>query len=241
MIDKVERWLKYNTVPQRLLISGADGAFDLAVEMAAKLQGEPSSKLLSGISTDTLILRNEGTFKIGDADNPAKDSVRGMIQWVNQKPVGNHRLVIIEDFERTGREANHALLKVLEEPPEKAQFLFTTRNHLQLLDTILSRMTVLRLAHDFADFEIEEEVQKFLQSPDLLWKFQKIGEIDAEAKKAKDKKIILRFVDSLIVHARFFASHQQYLESLFEVQSLLNRNMNSKLVLERLALKLTQP
>ena len=240
MIDKVERWLKYETVPQRLLISGTDGAFDLALEIAAKLQGETTTRLLSGLSPDSLILRNEGTFKIGDSENPARDSVRGMIAWVNQKPVGHRRLVIIEDFERTGREANHALLKVLEEPPVKAQFLFTTRNHLQLLDTILSRMTVLRLPHNFEDFQIDEDVQKFLQSSDLLWKFQKIGEIDGEAKKAKDKKIILRFLDSLIVHARFFSTHQKFLEDLFEVQGLLSRNMNSKLVLEWLALKLTQ-
>lgn len=264
MLPKIQQWLDRDFFPQRFLLSG--GKFDTLIDIAAQLQkgdevncearqgesplGERESpggedalgyrtKILTGICPDTLVLRNEGTLKIGDKDKPDRNSVRGLIRWVVQKPVSPHRIVIIEDFDRTGRDANHALLKVLEEPPPQAIFLFSTKNHHQILDTILSRMTVLRVPHDFQDFSIDEEVKTFFQSSNLIWKFRKISDLDKEAKKQKDKKIILKFVDDLIVHARFFTQYQIYLDSLFELQKALSSNQNPKLVLERFALQIT--
>jgi len=203
------------------------------------LQGGDRTKILMGICPDTLVLRNDGTLKIGDKDKPEKTSVRGLIRWVMKKPVKAHRIVIIEDFERTGRDANHALLKILEEPPPQAVLLFSTKNHHQILDTILSRMTVVRVPHDFEDFVIDEDVKNFFQSSNLIWKFRKISDLDKESKKQKDKKIITNFVEQLIIHARFFTQYQKYLDSLFEVQKALAGNQNVKLVLERFAIGIT--
>ncbi len=238
MLLKIQKWLDSNFFPQRVLFSG--GSFEMLIDIASTLQQTDKTKILTGICADTLVLRNEGTLKIGDKDRPDKDSVRGLIKWVHQKPVKNRRIVIIEDFERTGRDANHALLKVLEEPPAQGIFLFSTKNHHKILDTILSRMTVVRIPQDFKDFIIDEDIKNFLQSSNLIWKFKKISELDNESKKQKDKKIITNFVENLIIHARFFSQYHQYLDKLFEVQKSLSSNQNTKLVLERFALKITK-
>lgn len=240
MLPKIQQWLDRDFFPQRVLLSGDKNGFQTMVNVAAKLQEEKETTILSEICPDTLILRNDGTFKIGDKDKPDKKTVRGMIRWIMQTPVKNYRIVILEDFERTGRDANHALLKILEEPPPNAIFLFTTRNHHQILDTIISRMTLLRVPHDFEDFAINEDVKNFFQSTNLIWKFRKIDTLDKDAKKQKNKKIILDFVDDLIIHARFFEQYHQYLDQLFEVQKSLSANQNTKLVLERFALQITQ-
>ncbi len=239
MLPKLQQWLDRDFFPQRVLLSGEKNGFETVVKVAAKLQDEKESTILSEICPDTLILRNEGTFKIGDKEKPEKKTVRGMINWVMQTPVKNHRIVILEDFERTGRDANHALLKVLEEPPPRAIFLFTTRNHHQILETIISRMTVVRVPHDFEDFEINEDVKNFFQSSNLIWKFRKIDNLDKAVKKQKDKKIIFNFIDDLIIHARFFEQYHQYLDQLFEIQKAIMANQNTKLVLERFVLQIT--
>ncbi len=240
MLPKIQQWLDRDYFPQRVLLSGGVKPFDELISIASALQAESPEKILSGICPDTLVLRNEGAFKIGNKDNPDKDSARGMIRWAMQTPVKNYRIVILEDFERTGREANNALLKILEEPPPRVIFLFSTQNHHQIMETILSRMTVVRVPHDFEDFSIDEVVKNFLQSPDLIGKFRTIEDLDKEAKKKKDKQVILKFVDDLIIHARFFVQYQHYLEPLFEVQASLHRNQNTRLVLERFACQITE-
>ncbi len=238
MLSKIQKWLDSEFFPQRVLFSGGD--LDSLIEIASELQETDKTKIITGICADTLVLQNDGALKIGDKDQPEKKSVRGMIKWITQTPVKKYRIIILEDFERVGREANHALLKVLEEPPPQAIFLFSTKNHHQILDTILSRMTVIRASYDFEDFMIDEDIKNFLQSSNLIWKFKKISDLDKEAKKNKDKKNIIDFIDKLIIHARFFAQYQKYLDLIFEVQSALNKNQNTKLVLERFALKITK-
>ena len=126
---KIEQWLKNNYCPQRLLLSGPNG-LAVAFEIAKRYGAVDAKMLAQNIHTDTLILRDEGTsFKIGEDQSRDPNSARGLITWVSQKPVAKHRLIILENFERASREAPQALLKILEEPPPQALFLFTTQNH----------------------------------------------------------------------------------------------------------------
>ncbi|MCK5460842.1 hypothetical protein KAI58_02565 [Candidatus Gracilibacteria bacterium] len=239
--QKIEKWISNEFFPQRVLLSGKKGLVDTAIKIAAQLQKTTVEKIHSGIATDTFLFKDDGTsVKIGNKDHPEKNSVRGIIKWISQKPVSLHRIIILENFERMSRDAPHAILKILEEPPSQAIFIFTTQNHHQMLETILSRMTVLRIGHDFEDFEIAEDVKSFFQSKNLIWKFKKIKQLDKESKKEKDKSIILNFMNDLLIHARFFEQYQKHLEILFETQKALMGNVNTKLILECLALKLTK-
>ena len=66
--------------------------------------------------------------------------VRQMQEKVYQKPiVSNKKVFIIEDSEKMTEEAQNALLKTLEEPPEYMVIILITSNENKLLNTVKSR------------------------------------------------------------------------------------------------------
>lgn len=251
MNSQINKWLASDVFPQRVLISGGSDAIEIAIETASQLQGTNREKLEKGIHLDTMIFRDKGkSFKIDWSDAAKKDdqgeyeNVRGMIKWAHQKPSeGRYRIIVLENFERVSRDAPHAMLKLIEEPPTNVVFLFTTKNHHQLLDTIISRMTVIRLPRENGDFEISEEIQSFFDSKSLIGKFQIIDALDKESKAGKNKKIdrtaFFEFLENCILHARFFEQYQKYLPILFETYQAISKNQNTRLTLERLAVKIT--
>lgn len=64
---------------------------------------------------------------------------------------GEKRVVIIENAETMTTEAQNALLKVLEEPPENCYLLLTSAKPWRLLPTIISRLQVYSLATQSQD------------------------------------------------------------------------------------------
>ena len=238
-LQKIEHWSN-NEFPRRLLLSGFGSSWELAVKIAAQMQGVEIETINAGIEADTLCLKDLGTsFKVGEDHNPDRDTARGLIEWVNQTPVKPRRIVILENIERASNTALQCLLKVLEEPPKNAQFLITTQNHHRLLPTIISRVTTLSVPHNFDEFPISAVVKHFLESDDLLSKFSEIELLRKAQKEDKAAKPIAQFVDDLLLHARFFPQYQSHLETIFKAQQSLNQNLNAKLVLERLAIELT--
>ncbi len=83
---RIERWLSAGVVPQRLLLTGNDQTWETALEIAARLQGVDQKKLKTGLHGDTLVIRDTGTFKIGEDKETDPHTVRGMIRWAHQKP-----------------------------------------------------------------------------------------------------------------------------------------------------------
>ena len=238
---QIQNWIKQGTIPQRLLLSGFGSGWNLALELASTLQDCPLTQIQEGIQGDTLCLKDDGqSFKIGNDQNPERNTARGLVEWINQKPVSPHRIVILENIERSTDTALQALLKVLEEPPGRARFILTTQNHHRLLPTIISRVTQVTIPHNFDNFDLSVEAKDFLESPDLLLKFKIIENLRAAEKEDKTHKPILTFVDHLLLHARFFPQYQTHLESIFEARQDLGRNINPKLVLEMLAIQLTK-
>lgn len=238
--SKIQKWLDKGIFPQRIMLSGTTEVFETALHIASILQGISVSEIEKGVHADTSVFRDDGmSFKIGKTDNSDDyESVRGLIKWSNQKPTAPKRIIILENIERASRDAPPALLKLIEEPPPSAVFLFTTRNHHQILDTILSRMTVVRVAPEEKDFEISDEVREFIFGKDLIAKFQKIDELIAASKEEKTgKQPILDFLQELILQARFFDEHRVHLSDIFETYQAVRGNTNQKLCLERLALK----
>ena len=105
------------------------------------------------------------------------------------KPTSPHRIIILENLERASHQAPQALLKLIEEPPPHSIFIFTTKNHHQLLDTILSRMTVIRIPHEKQDFEISDEIQNFLAGKNTIEKFQLITNKKIQRRKRQNSNI----------------------------------------------------
>jgi len=71
------------------------------------------------------------------------NQIREIIEFLKTK-APNGKVVIIDDVEKMNTEASNALLKTLEEPPEKSMIILVSSNPNKLLPTILSRVKKIR-------------------------------------------------------------------------------------------------
>ena len=84
------------------------------------------------------------------------DDIRQVIKNISIKPyMADKKVVIIPDADGITPEAQNALLKVLEEPPEYVVFMILIQNAELLLDTILSRVMKLTLA-PYTEAEVKQ-------------------------------------------------------------------------------------
>ncbi len=89
-------------------------------------------EIASGSSLDVL--------EIDAASNRGIDQVRELRDMVRYAPVGGrHKVIILDEAHMLTDEASNALLKTLEEPPEKVVFVMATTQPEDLVETIRSR------------------------------------------------------------------------------------------------------
>ena len=82
------------------------------------------------------------------------------------KPYSSHyKVYILNEAEKMTQQAQNALLKTLEEPPEYAVILLLTANVNSLLPTILSRCVVLNMK-PVADTQVKKYLMEQLRIPD---------------------------------------------------------------------------
>ena len=105
------------------------------------------SRIARGIHPDvqTIAPSETGTIKI--------DEIRDVLRQVGFRPFeARRRVVIVDDAEALGREAQNALLKTLEEPPPSSIIILVTAQPGLLLDTVRSRCPTVRFGPlDVAD------------------------------------------------------------------------------------------
>ncbi len=68
--------------------------------------------------------------------------VRKLIEMAYQKPINKEYRLFLIDAHSIAIEAQHALLKILEEPPKTSKFIFVLQSKSQLLPTLLSRVSL---------------------------------------------------------------------------------------------------
>ena len=114
--------------------------------------GDPDDPILkqlaSGASHDLLHLTRPVDPKTGRVKTAITvDEVRRVGRFFSQTSgTGNWRIVIIDSADDMNRAAANALLKVLEEPPEKSLFVLISHASGRLLPTIRSRCMPIRMA-----------------------------------------------------------------------------------------------
>lgn len=247
--QRIKSWLKNGKLPRRLLLSGTGDLLSLAIEIATQLQSKSREVIESGIDSDTTIFRDTGkSFRIDWSDTAKKsgdqehENVRGMIKLAHQKPLSPYRIIILENIERTTHPAFHAMLKLIEEPSSQVIFIFTTKNHHKLLDTIISRVSVVQVSEDEKDFIMSDESEKFLNGRSLVEKFKIIEKMDKDARNNPAKKInrtiFLNFINELIQVSRVLPKYNKHLEVLLETHNAITSNLSPKFSLERLAIKM---
>lgn len=118
-------------------------------------------QMATGNQPDVIYVSHEKPGTIGVED------IRGQINGsVAIKPYSSARKIyIMNEGEKMTVQAQNALLKTLEEPPEYAVILILTSNVESLLPTILSRCVVLNM-RPVKDSEVKNFLMETMQVPD---------------------------------------------------------------------------
>lgn len=139
---------KRRTVPSALLFFGSPGSGKTtsARIVAAALNCEappgpagvwpcrecPSCKaVVAGTSLDVI--------EIDAASNGSVERIKEIRSLVQYGTAGQYRVVILDEAQSMSRDANNALLKVLEEPPASTIFVLCTTEPGKILETVVSR------------------------------------------------------------------------------------------------------
>ena len=89
------------------------------------------------------------------------DKARSVEEFLTYSPsVARHKYVIADEIVNTSQEAVAALLKITEEPPKYAVFIFFTSNPSRVISTIRSRFTTLFIKLDPLSFISTDILEK---------------------------------------------------------------------------------
>lgn len=143
-----------NRLPHAIIIEGEEGlgkrtlAREIALNLFCRSEGErpcrscpQCSKVLKGFHPDIYEYSAPGTprsFHIATVREVREDIIM-------QPNEADYKVYILGNCQCMGIEAQNAILKILEEPPQYAIFILTTTTKSALLETVLSRSVVISL------------------------------------------------------------------------------------------------
>ncbi|HLB60391.1 MAG TPA: hypothetical protein VJL83_02200 [Patescibacteria group bacterium] len=134
------------------------------------------------------------SFKIGD--------VRELQQLLSGEPVGSEvRLGVIIELGRATIEAQHALLKLLEEPPVHAAIIATVDRPTRLLSTIQSRCHIIRISDDGFHLSPEETIT-YQRQLETIFTGETGNRLELAATVAKDKMTAIDWLKGSITILR---------------------------------------
>jgi DNA polymerase-3 subunit gamma/tau len=106
-------------------------------------------------------------LEIDAASNRGIDQIRELREMVRYAPASSrYKVVILDEAHQLTNEASNALLKTLEEPPERVVFILATTRAEDLVETIKSRAQLFQFrALSFK--EISEEIERIAREENL--------------------------------------------------------------------------
>lgn len=190
--------------------------------LIAGTQGSGKSTLAEHIVTSVLVVNDMASHpyvKMLDAQaGEGIAQVREIRKFISLKTTGQstiRRVVVIENADSLGTDAQNALLKILEEPPADTMVVLTAGHAHQLLSTIRSRVQILKILPLSKDFCLSLKTH----SKDELARAYALsngraGEFIALLGEGSDHAMV-----ESVALAKTFLSQQQY-ERLSNVESL---------------------
>ena len=216
----------------RLLAAGA-----LCKDISVRPCGECSSckKAINSSHPDILVYGSDGnrSFHI--------DTVREIRSTAYIAPnESSKKVIILNDVQNMTIQAQNALLKIFEEPPEHVIFILTCDNINKLLPTITSRAVIYRVQNLPLSFCADELQKRFKISSDEAYMYSKLfnGNLGECIKVCSDEEyrniiwLCVSFIKNigqneyamLSLTARFGEKQQQILSSL-KILKLLIMNI----------------
>lgn len=173
------------------------------------------------------------------------EETREAAKWVYLKPYeGKRKVFIITDADRLTMDASNTLLKTLEEPPEKTVYLLLSESKSSLLETIQSRTFHIRLKADLTEpGEENENFQELVKDAGKLdWEdyLDQFKDLKREELTEALYYLSLFFRNQIEKGADSLQSHAllQGMDLIYETREAVHANVNMKLALTRLAMKL---
>lgn len=164
------------------------------------------------------------------------EDARDLVRVVQTTPLGGEKTLTVIAVDTIDREAQNALLKIAEEPPEHAHLVLIVRSKDMLLPTLLSRFVRVESAAAEDDKSLAEE---FLKSSTAAR--QKINEKILKDKDSFTGKKLVRDLEVLIGSRE---DKEHYIDALSDLvtfrQYVEQRGASLKYMLEHLALTLPQ-
>ncbi len=166
------------------------------------------------------------------------DQIRGLVKRLNLRPWAGQYQAAIIDAPLLSRPAQVALLKTLEEPPRQTRIILTTSSLDYLLPTIISRCRVLKsLPAGPKDSKLAGQLTfGQLKALSLVKRLNLAKDLSGR----QDLAIIL---DSWILELRpsqdLLEINSLYLKLLLELKRLIAQNVNRRIALESLLVKIS--
>jgi DNA polymerase-3 subunit gamma/tau len=156
-IKQLVEALKSKTLGHSLLFSGTRGSgktttariLSKALNCENKVGVEPCRECRTCQSIEAGA--NLAITEVDAASNTGVDNVREIIEQIRYSMAGLHRVVILDEAHMLSKNAFNALLKTLEEPPDKVTFILVTTEPHKLIPTVISRCQ----RYEFHDVNLE--------------------------------------------------------------------------------------
>jgi len=161
------------------------------------------------------------------------DDARNLVIKAYNRPNNAETLCLVVRSNFITLEAQNALLKVLEEPPESSRFIFVLPNDFSVIPTLASRFNLVEdLKNDLGESTVE--FNNFLQGS---YK-DRLEAIDMSVKN-KDHDWQRTIKSGLINHLKVNGTKiDSYQELEFVARTLLTRGASNKMLLEHMSLLL---
>lgn len=177
-------------------------------------------------------------FWLGEGEKLGIEVAKKIIDHLSLKPYqGGGQSVVILEADSLTPEAQNALLKTLEEPPESSVILLGASMEDSFLPTVLSRCQVVSNTAQVTSDKLEEKdkeiIVKLINSP-IEERFKYLEKLEDKQKLLDDLTIYFR--DQLSITHK--PSTISFLEDLIQAHRWSKQNVNLRAVLEYILLKL---
>jgi len=160
--------IKNNKIDGAWLFLGIDleKSFNFTFRLAQKLTTFEYIYIMA--DSDVLDEQIKEKFRVFDLGIKQVQEIQKMLYLLSE----SKKVLLIKEIEKMSFEAQNALLKITEEPPQNTIFFFLSNDENKILPTIMSRVRLIKIPilpqDDFYRQRIDEKMQQLLLSNNPL-------------------------------------------------------------------------